>query len=796
MDTSRSDLTLTKSRAILLDDPTLRAGELGRALGKLIDDVLRTQLAAVGAENVSVVALGSYARYELCPGSDLDVMLVHKGRRDISEVADSLWYPLWNAGFVLGHSVRTPKEALALADKDLDTLTALLDARVVSGELEVEATDLIDRARGRARKMREPLIAKLRDAAVIRRLRPGAIAEMLEPNLKDGAGGLRDVQAFGWAGWALGKPGGVQTLLDQAYLEPEDVELLNAARTELLDIRVALHRVTGGRSDVLALQDQDAVAEALGATDADTLVRGLSDVTRHVAWIAADIWDRLGAPSTRSSNRAANSRRALPDGVLISDRRVVIAPDAEISGALLLKAAKIAATEVTPLSRQSLARFANVAPPAWTMEDRDEFIALLRTGSNAVVVFDALDNAGAIESILPEWGHVRSLPQRNAYHRFTVDRHLLETVAEAVALLDGAADQSAGDQQAGPAAKCERPDLLLLGSLLHDIGKGLPGDHSVLGAQTAVTVAERIGVDQTGTEILQWLVSEHLLMADTATRRDLSDPATVARFAARVVSPERLRLLTLLTIADSKATGPAAWNATKASLVSELFDRTLDYLYGDGKGGTRWGSHLAPARDVPAGVGVEWEHLDDGLVRCRVVARDRPGFLAAVAGALTLEGFDIVSASGRPTDDGRAVEMFTGSDLFSRLGDEGGQDRASANILDALEVGTDLGPRLDAWISRYGTKRRVSSDVRVEIALDASDEATVVEVFAPDGVGLLARVAKVFADQGLDVSVVKVATTGTMAVDIFYVRDAAGKVTDEMKLERLRNSLLATLTSN
>ncbi len=791
MDTSRSDLTLTKSRALLLEDPTLRAGELGRALGKLIDDVVRTQLGAVGAQNVAVVALGSYARYELCPGSDLDVMLVHKGRRDISEVADSLWYPLWDAGFVLGHSVRTPKEALALAEKDLDTLTALVDARVVGGELEVEATDLVDRARGRARKMRAPLIAKLRDAAVIRRLRPGAIAEMLEPNLKDGAGGLRDVQAFGWAGWALGEPGGIQTLLDQGYLEPDDVEHLNAARVQLLDIRVALHRVTGGRSDVLALQDQDAVAQALGAADADTLVRGLSDSTRHVAWIAADIWDRLDASSTGSSKRAANSSRSLSDGVSICDRRVVVAPDVEISGALLLKAAKFAATEVTPLSRQSLVRFANVTPPAWTMEDRDEFIALLRTGSDAVAVFDALDNAGAIESILPEWGHVRSLPQRNAYHRFTVDRHLLETVAEAAALLD-----EVGGKNAEPAAECERPDLLLLGSLLHDIGKGLPGDHSVLGAQTAVTVAKRIGVDEAGIEILQWLVTEHLLMADTATRRDLSDPVTVARFAARVASPERLRLLTLLTIADSKATGPAAWNATKAALVSELFDRTLDYLYGDGTGGTRWGAHLVPDRDVGAGVGVEWEQLDDGLVRCRVVAPDRPGFLAAVAGALTLEGFDIVSASGRPTNDGRAVEMFTGTDHFSRLSDADGRDRASANILAALEVGNDLGPRLDEWIARYATKRRVSSDVRIEIALDASDEATVVEVFAPDGVGLLARVATVFADQGLDVSVVKVATTGTMAVDIFYVRDAAGKVTDELQLERLRNALLVTLTSN
>ncbi|MBM3674296.1 MAG: ACT domain-containing protein [Actinobacteria bacterium] len=780
--------TLRARRVSLVGDPALRAAAFGRALTALVDEALCELTADLGAERLAVLALGSYAREELCPGSDVDVMLLHDGRQDVSAVADALWYPLWDAGFVLGHAVRTPKETLRLADRDLDTLTALLDARVVCGGLAGEAARLVGRARELAQRRREPLLARLRDAAVLRRLRPGPVAEILEPNLKDGAGGLRDLHALGWAGWALGAPGGLATLVARGYLQPPDLTALGHARAQLLDVRVALHRATGARTDVLALQDQDAVAAAVGACDADALVRDLAAATRRLAWIATDVWDRLAASSRGPGGRGGGGDRVLADGVVERDRRIAVAGDAVLDGSLVLRAAAVAARTELPFDRTSLTRLGQAGVPRWTAADRIAFLDLLRAGHRAVPVFEALDHEGALERILPEWPQVRSLPQRNAYHRFTVDRHLLETVAEAAALLD---DPSGPD--AAPAADCERPDVLLLGALLHDVGKGRPGDHAEIGARTAEALAARIGLDAPGAAALAWLVRDHLLMADTASRRDLGDPVTIARFATRVSDLERLRLLTLLTVADSRATGPAAWGPGKAALVRECYERTARWLVGEVERAMPELVEVPPELVGATGVAVHWEALEGGLLRCTVAAPDRPGLLAGVAGALTIEGFDVSSAAGHATGDGRAVEVFTGTDRFDRLSDPQRRERASETVRAVLEGTVPLADRLHAWIARYGRGSSPPAPARVEVALDESEDATVIEVFAPDGVGLLARVARVFAEQGFDVSVAKVATTGTMAVDVFYVRDQAGKVTDADRLERLGEALLDSL---
>jgi [protein-PII] uridylyltransferase len=228
------------------------------------------------------VAVGSYGRAELCPGSDVDAILVHDGRADIAAVTDRLWYPLWDAGFVLGHATRTKKEAVALADRDLDALTALLDARRVAGDDHL-FLDLVARIHDLAQRRRGRLVRDLRSALESRREKFGLVSEMLEPNLKDGGGGLRDLQSLAWAGWTLGEPGGLDALVAGAYLRPGDTERLAAARARLLDIRVALHRVTGSRADALTLQEQDAVARDTGAADADALVRALAGDARTVA---------------------------------------------------------------------------------------------------------------------------------------------------------------------------------------------------------------------------------------------------------------------------------------------------------------------------------------------------------------------------------------------------------------------------------------------------------------------------------------------------------------------------------
>jgi len=824
-DPTRSS-TLRAARQELVAATSLRGSSFGRALSNLIDHTLVDATLGFGSRpGWALVALGSYARRELCPGSDVDVMLLHAGGRRASALRDDaarLWYPLWDAGFVLGHSTRTVREALSVADQELDALTSLLDTRLLAGD-ETLLDELMAKVRRLAPKRRNRLIVDLARGAADRQERPGPVAEMLAPDLKDGAGGLRDIQAPGWIGWALGPdPGGpgathgsggwsigIATLVALGYLRDEDRKRLRETRELLLDARVALHRVSGGRSDQLTLQDQDAVAALLGVADADALVRGLGEAARAVVWITSDLWSRL---------------RALARGA--ATRYVSLDAGGAVDAATVLELAAQAAREHVPIDRDSLDRIAALEEVEWTPAARAAFIELLSAGHGAIPVFEALDHVGLLVRLLPEWEHVRARPQRNAYHRFTVDRHSLEAVAECVEILRA-------DDFDGEVARRARSDLLLLGAFLHDIGKGRPGDHSEVGAATAAALATRIGLDAYGTSVLVWLVQNHLLLADTATRRDLSDELTITRFARAVGDSERLDLLYALTIGDSRATGPAAWSSSKAALVRELFVKTDSLLEEGVISSASAALHRAelatligPAADeyldampasyttaFPAAVlarhreliearelAVEWDEaaVDHRGLRCTVVAPDRTGLLATVAASLSLAGFDITAAAGYTHHDGMALEVFAGIDRFGRLGDAPRRADVAHTIEAALSGDFPLEDLLRERTRRYrpATVHVSARDVRITVDNDASAFATVVEVHAPDDVGLLARVAAVFADLGLDVSLAIVSTLGDRVVDVFYLRDATGqKLGDRLAIDSLRATLLARLTT-
>lgn len=778
-------------------------GLRGRALGAALSAVCDRAIAEVAGDlqirgRWVVVAQGSYARRELCPGSDVDVVLVHGGGvrgAAADAAARALWYPLWDAGFTLGQATRTPREALALADETLDALTALLDLRVITGDEDL-GHDLRSKARALALKRRDRLIRDLAAAARVRYERPGPVAEMLEPHLKDGAGGLRDLAALAWAGWALGAPGGLAGLVAAGIVTPDDVADLEAANERLLDVRVALHRVTGGRSDVLTLQDQDAVAALVRAADADDMLSDVADAARQVAWISREAWTRLESRRRGPNGRVVHCDRPLDEGVVMRDGRVVLLADQPVTLTAALRVAAAAAEAAAPIDRETLARLGTVdGTDAWSAEDRSAFFRLLRAGRPLVPVFEALDHVGALVRLLPEWAHVRARPQRNAYHRFTVDRHLLEAVVECDAILD----EPGFD---GEVARRTRPELLLLGALTHDIGKGTPGDHSEIGARRAAALATRIGLDEHGAAVVEWLVRHHLLLADTATRRDIADEDTIVRFGRTVRDTERLDLLYALTVGDSRATGPSAWGAGKAALCRQLFvetDTLLEHgVVGPGLAAERQ-AVLERHRELLAGreLAVVWAERDDGLLECTVAARDRRGLLATVAGVLTLSGFDIQGAVayGDP-DSGMALEVYRGIDRFGRLDDAGRRDFTTM-LRSALDGVLPLRERLSERIRRYRRPAPTTDrSVDVTVDLDASASATVIEVHAPDDVGLLASVAAVFADLDVDVSVALVSTTGTRAVDVFYVRDAHGaKPTDPKLLQRLRATLVARLTT-
>ena len=461
---------------------------------------------------------------------------------------------------------------------------------------------------------------------------------------------------------------------------------------------------------------------------------------RHRSLVTDSRW------AARAGRARAHADRVLAEGVALRDGRVHVdvGPTGEVPALRALEAAAEAADHDAQFDRTSLTRLAATEPPTWNVWERAAFLRLLRAGNRAVPVFEALDHEGVLTLLLPEWEHVRSLPQRNAYHRFTVDRHLLEAVAQCALLLDAgdAPNVARDDIDAVVARACRRPELLLLGALLHDIAKGKPGDHSEVGATTAEQVARRIGLDSEGREILVWLVRNHLLMAEVATRRDLSDASVTDKVAAECADDaERLRLLYLLTIGDSRATGPAAWSPAKAALVRDLFIKAAaaiergatDVIAADRREAIaeRLGVEAAEAflERLPDSyvlafnvdtitAHADWlQRADDLTVHCvrengqvdvTVITRDALGLLATLAGALTIAGLDVLEANLFGTTDGLALDVFRTADPFDRVGE--GDTEVARTIERALSGDLDVARRVDE--RRRGTARRQSRQER------------------------------------------------------------------------------------
>src|SRR5215218_3965890 len=447
---------VASARDALIADPDVGGRELCRALAAATDELLRglwdaaaTSMRARRRASVTLVAVGGYGRGELAPHSDVDVLLVHDGKVDgLDAAATALWYPLWDAGLKLGHAVRSFDDQLALAGDDLDTATAMLSVRFIAGDEEL-ATRLATEGLARWRRHGRRWLDALRSKVIERRTQAGDVAYLLEPDLKDGHGGLRDVQTLWWAA-------------DADLLVPaDDLAQLDACYNTLVDVRVALHRTTGRPGDILRLEDQDPVADALGAPSADALMAQVSSAARTIVWIAEGVWRDVSRHQLGHEERVA-------EGLVVVDREVELTPHADpvVDPALVLRAARVAAQRDVPLARSTLDRLgAEVDATAWRDQwppgALNELILLLEQGHRAIDVLESLDQRGLLVRLLPEWHAVRSRPQRNAYHRFTVDRHLWETAANAAALTD----------------RVNRPDLLVLGALFHDIGKGSPGDH-------------------------------------------------------------------------------------------------------------------------------------------------------------------------------------------------------------------------------------------------------------------------------------------------------------------------------
>ncbi|CAN5808995.1 [protein-PII] uridylyltransferase [soil metagenome] len=592
----------------------------------------------------------------------------------------------------------------------------------------------------------------------------GEVAFLLEPDLKEGRGGLRDVHALRWAEQA------------RRVLLPGDAKSLAAAYGVLLDARVELHRATGRLGDRLLLQEQDAVAAAVGDADADRLMARVAAAARTIAWTSDEEWDRVASSLRGPLGRLARRDRPLSDGLVLRDDLVHVAVDAEPAAdpLLVLRAAVAAARRGSRIARDSLDRLAAEArpmPDPWPDGGRQLLAELLLAGAPAVAVLESLDQRGLVVRLLPEWEPVRSRPQRNAYHRCTVDRHLWETAVNA----------------AGLAGRVRRPDLLVIGALLHDLGKGYPGDHTDAGIDLLGRLGPLLGFDPDEVATLVAMVRHHLLLPDVATRRDLGDEATIAAVAEAVGSVETLELLGALTEADSLATGPAAWGPWKEGLVRELVARTAHVLGGGAAHEVgpvslpdeRQRALLAAGRPLI-------ETTDDVLT---VVAADTPGLFSKVAGVLALNGLAVLEAAAEPGDGDLALEVFR---VQSSYGPTIAWDKVRADLERVLSGRLALQARLAERARTYARSDPAlpAPAVQVTVDNDATDAATVVEVHGPDAIGVLYRITRALAELDIDIRSAKVHTMGDRVVDAFYVRDGAGeKLTDQAQLAELQRAL-------
>ncbi|MDQ0940440.1 [protein-PII] uridylyltransferase [Streptomyces sp. V1I1] len=776
------------ARLRLLNEKAQSGPPRRAALARLTDDWLNalftTACLEAGVRGTALVAVGGYGRGELSPRSDLDLLLLHDGRADVGDIAalaDRMWYPVWDLGLALDHSVRTPGEARKTAGEDLKVQLGLLDARHVAGDLGL-LTGLRTAVLADWRNQAPKRLPELDELCRERAERQGELQFLLEPDLKEARGGLRDATAL--------------RAVAASWLADAPREGLNEARRTLMDARDALHLTTGRATDRLALQEQDQVAADLGLLDADALLRQVYEAARTVSYATDVTWrevnrvlrSRAVRPRLRAmlgGGRGTQPERSpLAEGVVEQDGEVVLARAArpERDPVLPLRAAAAAAQSGLPISLYAVRRLAATARPLpvpWPAEAREELLTLLGAGESTIGVWEALEAEGLITQLLPDWERVRCRPQRNPVHTWTVDRHLVEAAVKASALT----------------RRVGRPDLLLIAALLHDIGKGWPGDHSVAGETIAKDVATRIGFDRADVAVIATLVRHHLLLIETATRRDLDDPATVASVAEVVGSAGTLELLHALTEADALATGPAAWSSWRGSLVGDLVQRVAAVLAG-----------AAPIEPEPAAPSAEQERLAIEALRTGepvlalhaqteqpagdepepvgvellIALPDQPGVLPAAAGVLALHRLTVRAADLRSIDVPSELGGPGGVLLLSwRVAAEYGSlpqaARLRADLVRALDGSLDIPARLAEREAAYPRRRGVQAPPpRVTVAPAGSRLATVIEVRAHDAPGLLHRIGRALDEAELRVRSAHVSTLGANAVDAFYVTGPEG----------------------
>ncbi|RMD63123.1 MAG: [protein-PII] uridylyltransferase [Alphaproteobacteria bacterium] len=850
------------------------AGGTGRAVARetcaLTDEVIRViydhvserlyPLANPSAgEILSLVALGGYGRGELAPQSDIDLMflLPYKITPRSEQVIEETLYFLWDLGFKVGHAVRSLDEVIRLARADLTVCTSLLEARWLWGEADLFRTlqnrfrSEVVHAKGATRFIEAKLAERTR-----RHERHGGSRYSLEPNIKEGKGGLRDLHTLYWIAKYLYRVDDIEALIGRGVFTRAEVRRFAKAQEYLWTLRCHLHYLTGRPEERLTFDLQHAIAPRMGyTTHAGT--RAVERFMKHYFLVAKDVGNltrvfcaALEAEHNRRSRfrlPVLRARRSLEGFRLEGDRLTVRKPDVFAEKPVqMLRIFHVAQKHDLDIHPQALRwidrnlkhidRTVRADPEANRL-----FLDMLTSPRDPETTLRRLNEAGVFGRFIPDFGRVVAQMQFNMYHHYTVDEHTIF----AIGILHRIERGLLRDEV--PIAsevvhKVVSRRVLYLAVLLHDIAKGRRGDHSEIGARIAHKLCPRLGLSAEETETVAWLVRHHLAMSETAFKRDLADPQTIRDFVALVRSPERLRLLLVLTVADIRAVGPNVWNAWKAALLRDLYWRAEEVLSGavaeenrtarieEAKAALRAALADWPQAEVEAhlarGYGPYWLSVDHEthvrhahLVRRAEQARaplsvearfdryrevtevtvytaDHAGLFSRIAGAMAVAGATIDAARIFTLANGMALDTFYVRGAHGGRFDRPEQlARLSAAIEETLSGRLRPDQTLAARRAPFPSRLRVFK-VRPRVLIDnkASASATVIEVNGRDRPGLLYELTLALTRLHLMIHGARIATFGEQAVDVFYVQDALGsKIEAPARLKRIQKRLLEVL---
>lgn len=808
------------------------------------------------AERFALLAVGGYGRSEMAPRSDIDIAFITPMRRApwCEQVIESMLYLLWDLGLKVGHSSRTVGDTICMAREDLTIRTALLEARLVWGDAAI-----YEEARGRfwrdvVRGSERDFIDKKLAERNQRHERMGDSRYVVEPNVKDGKGGLRDLQTLYWIGKYIHRADTAAQLVGMGLLTPSEYRSFRRAESFLLATRCHMHELTGRAEDRLTFDLQRQIAERMNFSDRP----GKSAVERFMQFyflqakrvgnltgvFLAALEDEFRKTHRHSALIRAPARRTREIKGFLVDAQTIRAPgdgwfaDDPVRLIELFQLAQAHGLEVHPQTMRQADRDARLIDKTVRKDARANalFLDLLCGRKDPETALRWMNETGVFGRFVPDFGRVNAQMQFDMYHHYTVDEHTIRAIGLASQIERGmlAADHPRATRQFH---KLSSRRALYVAVLLHDIAKGRGGDHSVLGAGVARRLCPRFGLDEAETQLVAWLVLEHLLMSRTAQKRDLTDPKTIEDFVAEVQSFDRLRHLAILTAVDIRAVGPGVWNSWKGQLLGELYDAAQERLrLGHKQRGrreriaarrtavrARLGSNaglvdtigalmtdaywIAEPDDIIARNFEQYEEagrLDEGLsIRCNVdeergatlvsvIAQDHPGLFYRIAGGIHLAGANIIDARIHTARNGTAIDNFLVQDRHRQAFSEPAQiDRLRKGIRDALMAEVELVQKLAARPLRHLRSKAFKVAPAVTFDNDASNRFTVIEVTARDRPALLNRLAYALFKANVIVQSAHITAYGERAADTFYATDLLGaKITSDQRLAEIRDALI------